>query len=93
LVFSRGILLSDTSRMVGGDLANINKSAGGHASGRTSVGSNNAGGAADHNRHTSNLVAGRGGCVVMIFPRATLVPFLDSNPGVLLGLLGTQVVV
>jgi hypothetical protein len=38
-------------------------------------------------------MAGLGGCVVLIFPRATLVSFLDMNPGVLLGLLGTQVVV
>jgi hypothetical protein len=91
LVFSRGILLSDTSRMVSGDLANINKSVGGHVRGRSSIGS--TGGGADHHCHTSNLVAGLEGCVAMIFPRATLVPFLDSNPGVLLGLLGTQVVV
>ena len=90
LVFSRGIFLSDTSRMVSGDLANIHRSVGGHPSGRSSIAS---GTGADHNCHTSNIVAGLGGCVVMIFPRATLVPFLDSNPGVLLGLLGTQVVV
>jgi hypothetical protein len=89
LVFSRGIFLSDTSRMVSGNLACINKSIAGHASSRSSIGSAGA----DHHSHTSNLVAGLEGCVVMIFPRATLVPFLDSNPGVLLILLGTQVVV
>jgi hypothetical protein len=84
MVFSRGIFLSDTSRMVGGDLANIHKSVGAGTG---------TGGGGDHNRHTSNLMAGLGGCVVLIFPRATLVSFLDMNPGVLLGLLGTQVVV
>ena len=87
MVFSRGIFLSDTSRMVSGDLARIQKS----ANFRSSIGSILASG--DHHCHTSNLIAGPDGCVVMIFPRSTLVPFLDSNPGVLLCLLGTQVVV
>jgi hypothetical protein len=90
LVFSKGMLLSDTSRMVSGDLANIHKTPG--LSGvRGSIGS--AGGTAEHHHnHTSNLVAGPEGCVVMVFTRTTLIPFLDSNPGVLLSLLGTQVV-
>lgn len=88
LVFSRGNFLSDTSRMVSGDLANINKSPG-SSNWRSSIG----GSASDHDCHTSNLMAGPQGCIVMVFPRSTLVPFLDSNPGVLLCLLGTQVVV
>lgn len=91
LVFSRGIFLSDTSRMVSGDLAHINRAAGSHGNHRSSFA--RGGGNADHHCHTSNLVAGSRGCAVMIFPRTTLVPFLDGNPGVLLGLLGTQVVV
>ena len=45
------------------------------------------------NQHSSNVIAGSQGCVVMIFPRASLLPFLDTNPGVLLSLLGTQVIV
>lgn len=85
LIFSRGNFLSDTSRMVSGVLANTET--GGY--GRSSL----ATGGADNHCHTSNLVAGQSGCVVLVFPRATLVPFLDSNPGVLLCLLGTQVVV
>lgn len=91
LIFSRGNFLSDTSRMVSGDLANIHRSAGGMGSVRSSLGSGS--GVGDHHCHTSNLMAGPQGCVVMVFPRATLVPFLDSNPGVLLTFLGTQVVV
>jgi len=86
LIFSRGNFLCDTSRMVSGVLANTET--GGH--GRSSIATGNG---ADNHCHTSNLVAGQSGCVVLVFPRSTLVPFLDSNPGVLLCLLGTQVVV
>lgn len=84
LVFSRGNFLCDTSRMVSGDLANTNAMAS-----RTSLGSVAPG---DH-YHTTNMIAGHDGCLVYIFPRTSLVPFLDSNPGVLLSLLGSQVVV
>lgn len=89
LVFSRGHWLSDTSRMVSGSLAHINyvnrredKKA------RSSQSS-----AGDHHCHTSNMVAGPGGCAVMVFPRSSLIQFLEGHPGVLLSLLGTQVVV
>jgi hypothetical protein len=88
LAFSRGHFLSDTVRMVSGDLATINK-APGRDSMRSSIGST----ASDHHCHTSNLMAGPRGCVVMVFPKSQLVPFLDGNPGVLLCLLGSQVVV
>lgn len=43
--------------------------------------------------HTSTLTAGPEGCVVLLFPRDTLTAFLDSYPGLLLSLLGTQVIV
>uniref|UniRef100_A0A7R9WNL8 Uncharacterized protein n=1 Tax=Craspedostauros australis TaxID=1486917 RepID=A0A7R9WNL8_9STRA len=43
--------------------------------------------------HTSTLTAGKEGCVVLVFPKANLIPFLDEYPGLLLSLLGTQVVV
>lgn len=46
---------------------------------------------ADGSRAT--MIAGPEGCVVLVFPRSTFVPFLDANPGMLLCLLGTQVVV
>jgi hypothetical protein len=39
------------------------------------------------------LTAGKDGCVVLVFPKASLIPFLDEFPGLLLSLLGTQVVV
>jgi hypothetical protein len=89
LIFSRGNFLSDTSRMVSGDLANIGNTL--DVSRCSFTGSTSTG--TDHHYHTSNLIAGPQGCVLMVFPRSTLVPFLDSNPGVLLCLLGTQVVV
>jgi hypothetical protein len=43
--------------------------------------------------HTSTLTAGTEGCIVLVFPRDTLTVFLDSYPGLLLSLLGTQVIV
>jgi hypothetical protein len=43
--------------------------------------------------HTSTLIAGKEGCVVLVFEKASLIPFLDEYPGLLLSLLGTQVVV
>lgn len=88
LVFSRGHLLSDTSRMVSGNLAHIHHTGG---QGRKSSISHSLAG--EHHCHTSNMAAGPDGCVVMVFPRSSLVQFLDGNPGVLLSLLGTQVVV
>jgi len=46
-----------------------------------------------HIMHSSTLTAGKDGCVVLVFPKSTLITFLDSYPGLLLSLLGTQVVV
>lgn len=43
--------------------------------------------------HSSTLTAGKEGCVVLVFPKGSLIPFLDEYPGLLLSLLGTQVVV
>uniref|UniRef100_A0A7S1VRY0 Metallo-beta-lactamase domain-containing protein n=1 Tax=Grammatophora oceanica TaxID=210454 RepID=A0A7S1VRY0_9STRA len=88
LVFSRGHLLSDTSRMVSGSLAHIH-----HTGRQESMGSMGQALSGDHHCHTSNMAAGAEGCVVLVFPRSSLVQFLDGNPGVLLSLLGTQVVV
>ncbi|CAJ1962955.1 unnamed protein product [Cylindrotheca closterium] len=70
-----------------GDLATINKM-GGRSSSIASGGSNN-----DHHCHTSTMLAGKQGCVAMVFPKSSLVPFLDANPGLLLSLLGTKVLV
>ena len=47
----------------------------------------------NHIVHTSTLTAGKDGCVVLVFPKSNLIPFLDEYPGLLLSLLGTQVVV
>ena len=46
-----------------------------------------------HSVHSSTLAAGKDGCVVMVLQKARLLPFLDAHPGLLLSLLGTQVVV
>lgn len=46
-----------------------------------------------HIVHSSTLTAGNDGCVVLAFPKESLIPFLDDYPGLLLSLLGTQVVV
>lgn len=46
-----------------------------------------------HTVHSSTLAAGKDGCVVLVLPKASLILFLDSYPGLLLSLLGTQVVV
>jgi hypothetical protein len=46
-----------------------------------------------HTAHTSTLAAGKDGCVVLVLPKARLILFLDQHPGLLLSLLGTQVVV
>lgn len=78
LVFSRGHFLSDISRMVSGDLAYVQY--------------------LDEKRdrghcHSSTVVAGDKGCVAYVFQRSSLLPFLESNPGVLLMVLGTHAVV
>jgi hypothetical protein len=78
LIFSRGHFLSDISRMVSGDLAYVQ-----HSDDKLSRG----------HCHSSNMVAGRNGCVTFVFQRSSLVPFLEGNPGVLLMLLGTHSVV
>lgn len=43
--------------------------------------------------HTSTLTAENQGCIVFVFPRESLTEFLDAHPGLLLSLLGTQVLV
>eukprot|EP00549_Striatella_unipunctata_P000159 CAMPEP_0118677008 /NCGR_PEP_ID=MMETSP0800-20121206/2376_1 /TAXON_ID=210618 ORGANISM="Striatella unipunctata, Strain CCMP2910" /NCGR_SAMPLE_ID=MMETSP0800 /ASSEMBLY_ACC=CAM_ASM_000638 /LENGTH=687 /DNA_ID=CAMNT_0006572609 /DNA_START=186 /DNA_END=2249 /DNA_ORIENTATION=- len=85
LIFSRGHFLSDTSRMVSGSLAHLRADSleeGGQLKREP-----------EHHCHSSNMAAGPDGCVVMVFPRNSMIAFLDANPGVLLTLLGTQVVV
>jgi hypothetical protein len=42
--------------------------------------------------HSSTLAAGKDGCVVFVFSKSNLIPFFDEHPGLLLSLLGTQVV-
>jgi len=46
-----------------------------------------------HITHTSTLTAEKQGCIVLVFPRKSLTEFLDAHPGLLLSLLGTQVIV
>uniref|UniRef100_A0A7S3Q478 Cyclic nucleotide-binding domain-containing protein n=2 Tax=Chaetoceros debilis TaxID=122233 RepID=A0A7S3Q478_9STRA len=42
--------------------------------------------------HSSTLAAGKDGCVVLVFAKSSITPFFDEHPGLLLSLLGTQVV-
>lgn len=106
LVFSRGHFLGDVSKMVDGLLASDLESEK-QDDGPTYGFGVQVDGADDtilaeltiHEEggeqisHNSTLTAGNDGCVVLVFPKASLIPFLDQYPGVLLSLLGTQVVV
>ena len=106
LVFSRGHFLGDIEKMVQGLLASVSDadSGPGDVDSEQYLADDNddavswetmtiheEGG--EHTAHTSTLAAGKDGCVVLILPKASLIPFLDAHPGVLLSLLGTQVVV
>ncbi len=107
LVFSRGHFLGDIEKMVQGLLASVSETDSGpgdvegseqfledeidDALSWETMTIHEEGG--EHTAHTSTLAAGKDGCVVLILPKASLIPFLDAHPGVLLSLLGTQVVV
>lgn len=104
LVFSRGHFLGDIEKMVEGLLSSANGEAdeGGGllidfddtetvTSRETLTIFEIEGG--KHTAHTSTLAAGKDGCLVMVLPKSSLIPFLDQYPGLLLSLLGTQVVV
>lgn len=109
LVFSRGHFLGDVSKMVAGLLTGGPKSddlSGDDESFKYGYGDtpkitdSHDAVATIHERegdehivHNSTLVAGKDGCVVLIFPKSKICPFLDEYPGLLLSLLGTQVVV
>lgn len=109
LVFSRGHFLGDVSKMVAGLLTVGRKSDDSSGDDESFVygygdksvdGNSHAMVATIHERegdehivHNSTLVAGKDGCVVLVFPKSKICPFLDEYPGLLLSLLGTQVVV
>ena len=44
-------------------------------------------------RHCSTLRAGSDGCIVVRFSKDSFIAFLDCHPGVLLSLLGTEIIV
>ena len=46
-----------------------------------------------HLKHSSTLIAGKDGCVALVFAKSSLIGFLDEYPGFLLSLLGTQAIV
>ncbi|KAL3945143.1 MAG: hypothetical protein SGBAC_000746 [Bacillariaceae sp.] len=102
LVFSRGHFLGDISRMFYGHVnteLNSSQSKMGAANFDLSLDSMHdkviQDDESDEHRegHTSTLIAGKEGCVVLVFDKVSLIPFLDEYPGLLLSLLGTQVVV
>jgi hypothetical protein len=108
LVFSRGHFLGDVSKMVAGLLAKKDTTVddssaqygfggeGGSQDGLASISGPPmavGGKEEEHVYHSSTLAAGKEGCVVLVFPKSSLIPFMDEHPGLLLSLLGTQVVV
>jgi hypothetical protein len=109
LVFSRGHFLGDVSKMVAGLIATTevddDESAPtyGFGDGDELAGSARYENVTDmiiheqasghHVMHSSTLTAGKDGCVLLVFPKMSLIPFLDEFPGLLLSLLGTQVVI
>lgn len=108
LVFSRGHFLGDIEKMVEGLLSSHSHSEEGQQNcdelEQFGFGDNEDTLSLDtmtiheqeggqHTAHSSTLAAGKDGCVVLILPKASLIPFLDAHPGLLLSLLGTQVVV
>ena len=105
LVFSQGHFLGDVSKMVAGTFTSSDSSAdqsfpvygfGDKSEEATAHVSDMIIHEADedsHTIHSSTLTAGKDGCIVLVFPKSSLIPFLDDYPGLLLSLLGTQVVV
>lgn len=108
LVFGSGHFLGDVSKMVAGLVSSDAESPVGREDDCSSsvpaygFGENRSEskditiyeqGVEEHLVHSSTLAAGKEGCVVLVFPKMSLIPFLDEYPGLLLSLLGTQVVV
>jgi CRP-like cAMP-binding protein len=106
LVFSRGHFLGDVSKMVAGLLASDLVAEakdegplygfGDHVEGAEGLMAEliiQEEEGAETITHSSTLTAGKDGCVVLVFPKTSIIPFLDQYPGLLLSLLGTQVVV
>jgi hypothetical protein len=106
LVFSKGHFLGDVSKMVAGLLSSDGVTDEGPAYGFGDKVEGTEDNLLEiteliiheqegdhHILHTSTLTAGKDGCVVLVFPKLSLIPFLDEYPGLLLSLLGTQVVV
>lgn len=106
LIFSRGHFLGDIEKMVEGLLSSADESG---INAEDDHGLSRFGELDDalsldtmamhdlnlghHTVHRSTLAAGKDGCVAMVLQKASLLPFLDAHPGLLLSLLGTQVVV
>jgi len=100
LVFSRGHFLGDIEKMVEGLLSSTEDGANKHVFGDSEDDALSLDTmtiheyeGAQHVVHSSTLAAGKDGCIVLVLPKAELIPFLDEHPGLLLSLLGTQVVV
>ena len=108
LVFSKGHFLGDVSKMVAGLLSSdafadvdsgdygFGEKDEGTAADAKALATITEGSGAEggyHVLHNSTLTAGKDGCVVLLFHKSSLIPFLDEHPGLLLSLLGTQVVV
>ena len=90
-LFTRGNFIGDVSRIVG-DLAYAASLA---RSTRRLDNTNNdlLGKKQIDERYQSSLIAGENGCVAVSISKANLKKYLDNNPGLLLCLVGTEVVV
>jgi len=106
LVFSKGHFLGDVSKMVSGkllrtDIGGEENYNAGTTEQSSSLNTNLLNTTIEEEDssdsesivHSSTLTAGKDGCVVLFFPKSNLIPFLDEYPGVLLSMLGTQVIV
>lgn len=90
LVFSRGHFLGDVTKMMAGFLLH-------RIDPNTNVYTDGGGPQHSEERkssliHDSTLVAGSDGCIVLEFSKYKLIPFFDDHPGLLLGFMGTHVV-
>ena len=104
LIFSRGTFLGDVSKMVAkrlhssekGNRADDHDLGYGYGEETTNIENEmiiQEGEGDNIDLHSSTLAAGKDGCVVVVFPKVSLITFLDEYPGLLLSLLGTQVMI
>jgi hypothetical protein len=88
-VLSRGHFLANVAEMIVKDV----RPDSGWGGGTRETPDGEGGSCAGTGRHSSTLRAGGNGAVVVRFGKGEFINFLDKHPGVLLSLLGTEIVV